>query len=199
MVRGANKRVTVRRPAFVLVLTATLVACVDTSPAGTTNGQEARPQDDSKSEQLATAANKLVHAIKNRDDSTVLSMFSTRGIIMGVDGPRVPLSQLRQEFRKRRGAYCFFFDTACLRKEEQIQRQKLGLPLTDVPVFSLADVFSRVGNLRVKALLVGTESKAGHVSVVWEGEPTEYFVGGFPEFLFQLDGGEWKLVAVPYM
>src|SRR4051812_1035943 len=90
-------------------------------------------------EYLQKTGARICAAIKSGDTRTVFAYFSRKGVIWGIDGARLKVSELRKEFREKRGAYCFLFDSACLKKEDELARQDAQASPGPTNLLSLQD------------------------------------------------------------
>ena len=56
-------------------------------------------------------------AIKEKKADRFLGFVSEGGIYLGVDGEKLPKSNLARQIKMKKGVYCLLFDSACLRTE----------------------------------------------------------------------------------
>lgn len=56
----------------------------------------------------------VLNAIAQKDTERLFSYIDSSGIAFGPDKTPLPRQDLRNQFARRRGAYCLFFSTACI-------------------------------------------------------------------------------------
>jgi len=115
--------------------------------------------------------------LQSHDAHCVARSISIRGVTLGVDGPRITRDSLVQKLMVDRGMQCLFWGTHCGSSGK----------------CSVSDAIANVGTISTGEPRVYGE----HWQVDIETKPQRACSSGLP-FVFQLENGYWKLVAIPY-
>ena len=114
---------------------------------------------------LELEAERLLTVVENGDPKEVLLLMSTKGVVLGVDEPRIPLGAIRRQFDSKDGLYCALFDTQCLRKEDAAERAKAGAPLRAEPLYSYREILQKASARELKV-------SVSRISGLWSGYVT---------------------------
>lgn len=120
----------------------------------------------------------FLQCLETKEAACLISAISDRGIILGVDGPRVARRQLETELTSDPKVQCLFWGITCSR----------SLGTAKCSILSLAKRSPQYG----KPYLY---RKSWQAEVRTKG-PSETCPPA--SFIFQLEKGLWKLVAIPY-
>jgi hypothetical protein len=92
---------------------------------------------------------------------------------------------MKRTFSRKKPYYCLFFDTNCMRNEDNEMRKKAGAPPSSVEYLSLRDKIRKHPDQQFKVLLnLRDKEPLGRISM-------EHF-----EFVPDLENGKWKIVNV---
>ncbi len=134
---------------------------------------------------LQETDDRLFATLRDGDPQDLLPLFSSSGTVFEIDGPAIPSVVLERTFAKKKSYYCWFFDTNCMRKEDNEMRKKAGAPPSSVEHLALRDKIRRYPDRQFKVLLnLRDKEPLGKISM-------EHF-----EFLLDLENGRWKIVNV---
>jgi hypothetical protein len=155
---------------------------------GKAKGCPAGSQPDVLKQQLNGAASAAIAAIKSGKPENLIPLFAVKGVFLGVDGPLMSISSIREQMSKKTGIYCLVFDSSCLRKEVNESRQKAGAITADEEILSFRDHILKSDPV-IKTALWADASCGGTTS---DGSP-----------LFDLEWERtstgWRIVAIPYL
>jgi len=146
-------------------------------------------QRDALEEELDRAASSAIAAIKSGEPEKLMPLLAAKGVVLGVDGPLVRLSSIREQMSARTGIYCVIFDSSCLRKEVNESRKKAGATSGDEEIISFRDLVLR-SHAVMKTALADAPSFCGGTTS--DGSP--FFV-----LDWQRTSKGWKIVAIPYL
>ena len=128
-------------------------------------------------EDVLHAISTLSTCLKSQQAACVAKSISIRGVALGVDGPRSSANSLVNELSRDHSTQCLFWGIHCNPSDK----------------CSISDAISTLDSGSVgKPHLYGN-----HWQVDAESKPTALCSAGMP-FVFQLENGYWKLVAIPY-
>jgi hypothetical protein len=147
---------------------------------------------DVPSDELRHLQNGFLEVLRKKDTAKFLSYIGVGGVAFGIDGKFQTRKEIANEFRSKRGAYCFLFDSTCKRA-------------TPTNGGRGAIRFCSVYELLKLAKDVKAETTLGS----YQGKPQTYVRitpqvlscsnGSKPvEFIFKRFMDGWKLVAVPF-
>lgn len=143
--------------------------------------------------QLAATTRALVAAIKAGSPSGVLPYLSSRGVVVDMDGERVPLAGVRQQFTRKIGLYCRWFDTACLAKEMDDQSGGVFTQKATHPR-SYREILQLGAQSELNISIDPDKPTQGSASVCVHGPKLENDGAGYLlEFGFERTGAGWKL------
>ncbi len=146
---------------------------------------------DVAADELNHLKNSFLAVLRKKDTTKFLSYVGTRGVAFGIDARFQTREEIANEFRSKRGAYCFLFDSDC---EET----------TPIHHGQGATHFCSVSDL----LTLAKNAKVERSSGSYQGK-TQTYVRITPrvlscsngiepvEFIFTRFEDGWKLVAVP--
>lgn len=152
-------------------------------------------------QQLTEEGNRMILTLRTGQPSDILSLWSSTGVTLGVDGPTVSKSRARMEFAAKKNLYCLLFDTRCLQKEDEQERKKAGLNARPNGLKSYRELLLQDPSPKV-------ETHVTRQGQSWTGQLRIFPTGGQKassdeaisplEFLFALEGGQWRLTAILY-
>ena len=151
-------------------------------------------------ENLPEVAQKLITVIEDGEESKLAEFWSHSGVSFGVDGAVVGKRTLLRQLQQKMDIYCFFFDTECLRKQDDEQRRAAKAPPRKNPLYSYRELIRGASSKEVKVseyndhdVLVGR--------VLVNLTMNEKILGARQrvlEFTFAKENGKWKLTSIPY-
>jgi hypothetical protein len=173
----------------ILVLTVLLYGTLLNGQSGnkSTNNCPAGVQRGELEAELRQTSSAVVDAIKSGDPDKLMPYLSPRGVVLGVDDPRVSLAAIRKEMSDKTGIYCLLFDSGCLVTEAKKGRYKAKKPSLD-DILSYRDYLQK----NTPALRVGLwqSSSCG-------GSTTSK--DGYLDLEFERASGGWKVTVIPYL
>jgi hypothetical protein len=149
---------------------------------------------------LRETAQNFITAIKAGVPLDLLSYWSDRGVTFGVEGEPVSKAQFRRLVARRVDLFCFFFDTDCLRKEDEAARRRAGRKSEATHLYSYRDLLNKAKRTELQ---VSKRKEAGYElgDVTVQIENGANLLGNRQrelEFTFTLEHGVWKLANVIY-
>lgn len=162
-----------------------------------TSGQKAAG---SVRDDLSDTSRKFVSMIEGGEPSELLDFWSKSGVTFGVDGAVVSRRQLVKQLQQKLDLYCFFFETSCLRKQDEEQRHAAKAPPRKNALYSYRDLLRAAKSKEFK-LSQRRDSGVvvGHVQVLLNlGDDISGDRIRVLEFIFADEKGGWKLTSVPY-
>jgi len=169
--------------------------CVNQQAGGRRGSQGATPHED-----LSTTFHRFLELIETGETRQLPDFWSNSGVTFGVDGALIGRRQVITQLQKKLDLYCFFFDTACLRKQDDEKRRAAKAPPRKNPLYSYRDLL-RAAKSREFKVSQGRDADVlvGHVQVILtSGENVEGDKRKILEFIFANENGKWKLTSVPY-
>ena len=147
---------------------------------------------------LKKGAEKFVAAIESKDMSDLLRLFSRQGtsFISGTAAlPKAEYSfaEIREDFERKTGAYCVFFDSSCLIQADEKERARSNHPPGKVRLKSASDLLALS---KEKRFVTYPESATnGKVTLLLSSRTVDTATLGEDalNFYFRQEGGEWKL------
>jgi hypothetical protein len=144
---------------------------------------------DELQKELSRITFRAIEAIKSGQPERLMPLFSSTGVEVGVDGPKMSLGSIRNEMSGRTGIYCLIFDSSCLATEMNAGRKKAGLSSFDGEILSYRDYLMKK-RPAVRAKLWAISQRCG-------GSATTEDTYIDLEFQRQVDG--WRITAIPYL
>jgi hypothetical protein len=154
----------------------------------TTVGQAA----DVPADELHHLQNSLLAVLRKKDTTKFLSYIGTRGVAFGIDARVQTREEIANEFRSKRGAYCFLFDSAC-EGTTPIHRGQGATRFC-----SVYELLTLAKNAKVETSPGSYQGKP-QTNVRITPQVLSCSNGSEPvEFIFTRFKDGWKLVAVPF-
>jgi hypothetical protein len=107
---------------------------------------------------------------------------------------------LHSQLQQKRDLYCFFFETDCLRKQDEEQRRAAKAPPRKDALYSYRDLLRRASSKELKVseykdhgALLGRVLVNLRMNEKIPGERKRVL-----DFTFANENGRWKLTGVPY-
>jgi hypothetical protein len=151
-------------------------------------------------ENLSAVADKLIAVVQDGKESELLEFWSHSGVSFGVDGAVVGKRTLLRQLQQKQDLYCFFFETDCMRKQDEEQRRAAKAPPRKEALFSYRDLLRRASAKELKVseykdhgALLGRMLVNLTMNGKISGERKRVL-----EFIFANENGRWKLTSVPY-
>lgn len=153
--------------------------------------------------ELKRGAEKFVAIVEAKNSTALLSLFSEQGtsFISGTYAlPKAEYSpeEIKQDFEKRTGVYCVFFDTTCLRAADAKGRTARNARPIQVPLNSVIDL---VTSAKMKKFVTFDQSAMnGMVALVLTDVPEPHARLGRDavEFYFRSEDGQMKLRNIEF-
>ena len=140
------------------------------------NGQEQKVPSQER-DNVQHAISSLSACLRSRQTACVAESISSRGVTLGVDGPRSSKKSLVQQLFSDKSVQCLFWGTDC---DSSVK----------------CSVASAMANVEASDI-----SKQRLYGRNWQVDVQPKPIGpcdrGLP-FVFQLEEGHWKLLAIPY-
>jgi hypothetical protein len=178
------------------IVTASITACSSTQSGESSSSSERKPsvRNNDRAPNLESeferVSNDFLSAIVTGRQDFILSLWSKKGVVQGIDGPLVSSREVRSDFAKKAGLFCLIFDTACLRALPGFER-----------MYSYRDMLSKVATKEKKFQVIRYgKSLMGELRVELHGgvmDELEDIVTNPLEFDFIHEDGEWKLATLP--
>jgi hypothetical protein len=154
-------------------------------------------------EDLKRGAEKFIKLVEARDIPAVLDLFSEQGtsFISGTYAlPKASYSrsEIRKDFESKNGAYCIFFDTACLREADSKERLRQKARPIEIPLTSVIDL---VANAKTKKFVTFDASPMnGMVGLILTDVPLPQARQGRDAlvFYFRPEDGQMKLRNIEF-
>lgn len=127
---------------------------------------------------LERAFSAFSNCLQSKRARCVVANVSVQGVVMGVDGPRLSKNALAKGLASDKGLQCFFWGTSCGPKTS-----------ANCPILSLAAGSAQYGKAYVYKGKWQADVNTKVVSRICSAETS---------FIFQLEKGYWRLVAIPY-
>lgn len=139
--------------------------------------------------------NDFVAAVRRKDTAKFLSYIETPGVAFGIDAPLQSRDEIADEFRMKTDAYCFLFDSPCLRLAQDKPTYRGGHKNRLCSVYELLTVTK---NVKVVTRIGSYQGKQqAYLSIA--PQVLSCSNGSEPvEFIFTRFESGWKLVAVPF-
>lgn len=151
-------------------------------------------------ENLSAVADRLIAVIQDGKESELLEFWSHSGVSFGVDGAVVGKRTLVRQLQQKGDLYCFFFETDCLRKQDNEQRRAAKAPPRKDALYSYRDLLRRaspkelkVSEYKDRGALLGRVLVNLTMNEKIPGERKRVL-----DFTFANENGRWKLTSVPY-
>jgi hypothetical protein len=151
-------------------------------------------------ENLSAVADKLIAVVQDGKESELLEFWSHSGVSFGVDGAVVGKRTLLRQLQQKQDLYCFFFETDCMRKQDEEQRRAAKAPPRKDALYSYRDLLRRASAKELKVseykdhgALLGRVLVNLTMNEKISGERKRAL-----EFIFANENGRWKLTSVPY-
>jgi len=151
-------------------------------------------------ENLSAVADRLIAVIQDGKESELLEFWSHSGVSFGVDGAVVGKRTLVRQLQQKGDLYCFFFETDCLRKQDNEQRRAAKAPPRKDALYSYRDLLRRaspkelkVSEYKDRGALLGRVLVNLTMDEKIPGERKRVL-----DFTFANENGRWKLTSVPY-
>ena len=151
-------------------------------------------------ENLSDVAQKLITVIEEGQESKLAEFWSHSGVSFGVDGAVVGKRTLLKQLQQKMDLYCFFFDTECLRKQDEEQRRAAKAPPRKHPLYSYRELIRGASSKELKVSEYNDHGVLlGRVLVnLTMDEKTPGVRQRVLEFTLAMENGKWKLTSVPY-
>ncbi len=168
------------------LLTAVLLLFATVAPAQA-------PKQSAAERQLATTTKALVAALKSGAPDTVFPYLSSKGVVVDMDGERASLAEIHKQFAQKRGLYCRWFDSVCLRQEMQDQSGGVFTQRTSEPR-SYREILRLAESSEFNVTVDPDSPRQGEASVCLRGAKLSNDGAGYLlEFGFERVGAAWKL------
>jgi hypothetical protein len=144
---------------------------------------------------LEKAANDFLSLIEKGDPKQLVGHCSQQGVLFGVDAPPVSRAVIRENIDKKKGIFCGFFDTDCMRREDSAERARNGaLPATE-PLYSYRERLLKASGREVRVSLRADFPTSGSVFVALKNDVQAHRP---LEFEFEYEKGEWRLSGISF-
>jgi hypothetical protein len=151
------------------------------------------PKQSAAERQLAVTTKALVAALKSGSPDSVFPYLSPKGVVVDMDGERASLAEIRQQFAHKRGLYCRWFDTPCLKQEMQDQSGGVFTQRTSEPR-SYREILRLAESSDLHVSVEPDSPREGEASVCLHGAKLSSDGAGYLlEFGFERVGAAWKL------
>ena len=151
-------------------------------------------------ENLSGVAQKLITVIEEGEESKLAEFWSQSGVSFGVEGAVVGKRALLRQLHQKMDTYCFFFDTECLRKQDDAQRRAAKAPPRKNTLYSYRELIRGASSKEVKVSEYNDHGVLlGRVLVnLTMNEKIPGVRQRVLEFTFAKENEKWKLTSVPY-
>lgn len=150
---------------------------------------------------LDETVQRFIHSI--RDGSSpfeLLEFWSDDGVTFGVDADPISKEQYREQIKKRGYAFCFLFDSVCLRRYDAILRKRSGKHSRGAVLYSYRDLLKMAKTVTPR-VVQGKEARVltGELKIrIENGDNLKGNEQTDLEFAFVLEKETWKLTSVRY-
>jgi len=151
------------------------------------------PRQSAAERQLAATTRGLVAVLKAGTPAAIMAYLSPKGVVVDMDGERAAPGEIRKQFAEKRGLYCRWFDTPCLKQEMQDQSGGVFTQRTAEPR-SYRDLLRLAASSELNVSVDPDSPRQGEASVCLRGPKLAADGAGYLlEFGFERVGAGWKL------
>jgi hypothetical protein len=151
---------------------------------------------------LSQGASKFVDTIRVKNPTSLLRLFSEQGTSY-VSGTYVlpkatySLVEIREDFEKKTGVYCVFFDTACVVETDAKGRAQRGARPGRIPLKAVID---QIASAKEWRLVNGANEANGQVTLLLSSRTVDTATIGEDaiNFYFRHENGDWKLRNIEF-
>lgn len=154
-------------------------------------------------EDLKRGAEKLITVVESKNTAALLDLFSEQGTVFMSNTyalPKVDYSpaEIRKDFENKKGVWCVFFDTACLREADSKDRARQKARPIDVPLTCVVELLASA-KLR-KFVTFDASSLNGMVALTLTDVPPPQARQGRDALVFYLrsESGQLKLRNIEF-
>ena len=125
--------------------------------------------------------------IREKKADLFLRFVSEGGMYLGVDGEKLPKSNLARQIKMKKGVYCLLFDSACLKAETHKESCSYSQLMSDADELKAGTTLGNYKNTPQAEIIVSVR-----------GHRCETYGVQNLNFIFNKEPSGWRLVAVPY-
>jgi hypothetical protein len=129
----------------------------------------------------------FLRAIKDKNAHLFLGFVSEGGMYLGVDGEKLPKSNIARQIKMKKGVYCLLFDSACLKAETHKESCSYSQLMSDADELKAGTTLGNYKNTPQAEIIVGIR-----------GHRCETYGLQSLNFIFNKEPSGWRLVAIPY-